>query len=91
MYDVAVDALGLRGFFFTMKIEQCFSRADLQGLLGISTRPWQSLCHSLYQVRVHASATDSMPQKASVLQTRACQKKIRNIPGRSAFLVFAEG
>lgn len=34
MYDVAVDALGLRGFFFTMKIEQCFSRADLQGLLG---------------------------------------------------------
>jgi hypothetical protein len=34
MYDVAVDALGLRGFFFTMKIEQCFSRADLQGLLN---------------------------------------------------------
>jgi hypothetical protein len=34
-----------------------------------------------------ASAIDKMLQRASLLQTRACQQKIRNIPGRSAVLV----
>jgi len=33
MNDSAVDALGLRAFFFTLKLEKCFTLADLQALL----------------------------------------------------------
>jgi len=51
------------------------------------TRPCPSLCHSLYQVRLQATAIDKTPQRVSALQTRACQQKIRNIPGRSEVLV----
>lgn len=31
--DTAVDALGLRAFFFTLKLEKCCTRADLAALL----------------------------------------------------------
>lgn len=33
MNDTAVDALGLRAFFFTLKLEKCFNRGDLHALL----------------------------------------------------------
>jgi hypothetical protein len=33
MNDTVVDALGLRAIFFTLKLEKCFNRADLTGLL----------------------------------------------------------
>jgi hypothetical protein len=33
MNDTVVDALGFRAFFFTLKLEKCFNRADLTGLL----------------------------------------------------------
>ena len=33
MNDAVVDALGFRAFFFTLKLEKCFSRADLAALL----------------------------------------------------------
>ena len=33
MNDTAVDALGLRAFFFTLKLEKCATRADLSALL----------------------------------------------------------
>lgn len=33
MNDTAVDALGLRAFFFTLKLEKCGNRADLRLLL----------------------------------------------------------
>ena len=33
MNDSVVDALGLRAFFFTLKLERCFTRADLAQLL----------------------------------------------------------
>ena len=32
--DTAVDALGVRAFFFTLKLEKCSTRADLQLLLA---------------------------------------------------------
>lgn len=34
MNDTAVDALGLRAFFFTLKLEKCGNRADLRLLLA---------------------------------------------------------
>ena len=33
MNDTAVDLLGLRAFFFTLKIEKCFTMADLKNLI----------------------------------------------------------
>ena len=33
MNDSAVDLLGLRAFFFTLKIEKCFTMADLKDLI----------------------------------------------------------
>lgn len=33
MNDSAVDLLGLRAFFFTLKIEKCFTMADLEDLI----------------------------------------------------------
>lgn len=33
MNDSAVDALGLRAFFYTLKLEKCFTAADLMSLL----------------------------------------------------------
>jgi hypothetical protein len=33
MNDTVVDALGLRAFFFTLKLEKCFNRSDLLDLL----------------------------------------------------------
>jgi len=33
MNDTVVNALGMRGFFLTLKIEKCSSRAELTGLL----------------------------------------------------------
>ena len=33
MNDSAVDALGLRAFFFTLKLERCYNLADLRALL----------------------------------------------------------
>jgi hypothetical protein len=33
MNDTVVDALGFRAFFFTLKLERCFARADLSALL----------------------------------------------------------
>lgn len=33
MNDSVVDALGIRAFFFTLKMEKCFSRDDLRALL----------------------------------------------------------
>ena len=33
MNDTAVDLLGLRAFFFTLKIEKCFTMADLKDLI----------------------------------------------------------
>jgi hypothetical protein len=33
MNDTMVDAVGLRAFFFTLKLEKCFTLADLQSLL----------------------------------------------------------
>lgn len=33
MNDTVVDAMGIRAFFFTLKLEKCFSRADLSDLL----------------------------------------------------------
>ena len=33
MNDTVVNALGMRGFFLTLKIEKCSSRAELAGLL----------------------------------------------------------
>lgn len=33
MNDSAVDALGLRAFFFTLKLEKCYAAADLVALL----------------------------------------------------------
>lgn len=33
MNDTVVDALGLRAFFFSLKIEKCYTRSDLAGLL----------------------------------------------------------
>lgn len=33
MNDTAVDAMGLRGVFFTLKIEKCSTRADLEALM----------------------------------------------------------
>jgi hypothetical protein len=33
MNDTVVDALGFRAFFFTLKLEKCFTRADLGGLI----------------------------------------------------------
>ena len=33
MNDTAVDMLGLRAFFFTLKIEKCFTMADLKDLI----------------------------------------------------------
>jgi hypothetical protein len=33
MNDTAVDAMGLRAFFFTLKMEKCFTSADLRDLL----------------------------------------------------------
>ena len=33
MNDSVVDALGFRAFFFTLKLEKCFTRADLVALL----------------------------------------------------------
>lgn len=38
MNDTAVDALGLRAFFFTLKLEKCFNRKDLLDLLPEYTR-----------------------------------------------------
>lgn len=38
MNDTAVDALGLRAFFFTLKLEKCFNRADLSALLPDYTK-----------------------------------------------------
>ena len=34
MNDSAVDGLGLRSFFFTLKLERCYNREDLLGLMG---------------------------------------------------------
>jgi len=33
MNDSAVDAMGLRAFFFTLKLERCFNRSDLLDLM----------------------------------------------------------
>jgi hypothetical protein len=33
MNDTVVDALGFRAFLFTLKLEKCFSRADLSALI----------------------------------------------------------
>lgn len=33
MNDSAVDGLGLRSFFFTLKLERCYNREDLLGLM----------------------------------------------------------
>ncbi len=33
MNDTVVDAIGLRAFFFTLKLEKCYTCADLQLLL----------------------------------------------------------
>jgi hypothetical protein len=33
MNDTVVDALGIRAFFFTLKLEKCYTRADLLALL----------------------------------------------------------
>ena len=33
MNDTAVDALGLRAFLFTLKLEKCSTIADLQAML----------------------------------------------------------
>lgn len=33
MNDTAVDALGFRAFFFTLKLEKCFTLADLSALM----------------------------------------------------------
>jgi hypothetical protein len=33
MNDTVVDAMGIRAFFFTLKLEKCFTRADLSDLL----------------------------------------------------------
>lgn len=38
MNDSAVDALGLRAFFFTLKLEKCFTLEDLRGLLPEYTK-----------------------------------------------------
>ena len=34
MNDTVVDALGIRSFFFTLKLEKCANRDDLRNLLG---------------------------------------------------------
>lgn len=33
MNDTVVDALGMRAFMFTLKLERCFTREDLKGLV----------------------------------------------------------
>jgi hypothetical protein len=38
MNDSAVDALGLRAFFFTLKLEKCYTCDDLRALLPDFTR-----------------------------------------------------
>ena len=34
MNDTVVNSLGLKAFFFTLKLERCATRADLSALLG---------------------------------------------------------
>lgn len=38
MNDTVVDALGFRAFFFTLKLEKCFARAELSALLDDYTK-----------------------------------------------------
>jgi hypothetical protein len=38
MNDTVVDALGFRAFFFTLKLEKCFTRAELTGLIEDYTK-----------------------------------------------------
>ena len=38
MNNSVVDAVGLRAFFFTLKVEKCYSRADLAALLPDYTK-----------------------------------------------------
>ncbi len=58
MNDSAVDALGFRAFFFTLKLEKCFTTADLRALLPE------------YQKALAKSSGESA---ASVLTERAAQ------------------
>jgi hypothetical protein len=56
MNDIAVDLLGFKAFFFTLKLEKCFSRDDLLQLLPEFTK---------------AIAKSSGEEVARTLQTRA--------------------
>ena len=56
MNDTVVDALGFRAFLFTLKLEKCFTRAELVALLGDYEK---------------AIAKGSGPQTAGVLASRA--------------------
>ena len=52
MNDSAVDLLGLRAFFFTLKIEKCFTMADLKDLIpqfssAITTRKGPEMASAL--------------------------------------------
>ena len=38
MNDAVVDALGFRAFFFTLKVEKCFTRSELVALLDDFTK-----------------------------------------------------
>ena len=56
MNDTAVDTLGFRAFFFTLKLEKCYTREDLLALMPVF---------------VKAVGKASGAQVAGVLQTRA--------------------
>lgn len=58
MNDSAVDLLGLRAFFFTLKLEKCFSAEDLLALLPDFTK---------------AIAKSNGPEMARALEERARQ------------------
>ena len=66
MNDAAVDAMGFKALFFTLKLERCFTREDLQALLPEFTRLMATLTAGRGETDYAALAAESGSTEGAV-------------------------